>query len=59
MINSCPIKAAINQMSRWKDQLVSPEQALADHARDVKSTQTARIYAAYEKKLERGRCVRF
>ena len=46
-----PIKAAINQMSRWKDQLVSPEQALADHARDVKSTQTARIYAAYEKKL--------
>ena len=25
-----PIKAAINQMSRWKDQLVSPEQALAD-----------------------------
>ena len=47
-----PIKAAINQMSRWKDQLVSPEQALADHARDVKSTQTARIYAAYEKKLK-------
>ena len=31
-----PIKSAINQMSRWKDQLVSPEQALADHARDVK-----------------------
>ena len=24
-----PIKAAINQMSRWKDQLVSPEQALS------------------------------
>ena len=24
-----PIKSAINQMSRWKDQLVSPEQALA------------------------------
>ena len=47
-----PIKSAINQMSRWKDQLVSPEQALADHARDVKSTQTARIYAAYEKKLK-------
>ena len=47
-----PIKATINQMSRWKDQLVSPEQALADHARDVKSTQTARIYAAYEKKLK-------
>ena len=47
-----PVKSAINQMSRWKDQLVSPEQALADHARDVKSTQTARIYAAYEKKLK-------
>ena len=36
-----PIKAAINQMSRWKDQLVSPEQALADHARDVKSAHAA------------------
>ena len=27
-----PIKSAINQMSRWKDQLVSPEQALANPA---------------------------
>ena len=32
-----PIKAAINQMSRWKDQLVSPEQALASPAKDTKA----------------------
>ena len=31
-----PIKAAINQMSRWKDQLVSPEEALRTPARDTK-----------------------
>ena len=47
-----PIKAAINQMSRWKDQLVSPEQALASPAKDTKGALTARIYAAYEKRLK-------
>ena len=46
-----PVKAAINQMSRWKDQLVSPEQAVGT-ARDTKGSLTARIYAAYEKKLK-------
>ena len=46
-----PIKSAINQMSRWKDQLVSPEQALANPAKDTKGALAARIYAAYEKKL--------
>ena len=30
-----PIKSAINQMSRWKDQLVSPEEALRTPARDA------------------------
>ena len=43
-----PIKSAINQMSRWKDQLVSPEQALANPAKDTKGALAARIYAAYE-----------
>ena len=47
-----PIKSAINQMSRWKDQLVSPEQALASPAKDTKGALTARIYAAYEKRLK-------
>ena len=46
-----PVKAAINQMSRWKDQLVSPEQAVGT-ARDTKGSLTASIYAAYEKKLK-------
>ena len=47
-----PIKSAINQMSRWKDQLVSPEQALANPAKDTKGALAARIYAAYEKRLK-------
>ena len=38
-----PIKSAINQMSRWKDQLVSPEQALANPAKDTKGALAARI----------------
>ena len=46
-----PVKAAINQMSRWKDQLVSPQQAVGT-VKDAKGSLTARIYAAYEKKLK-------
>lgn len=47
-----PIKSAINQMSRWKDQLVSPEEALRSPAKDAKGALCAKIYAAYEKKLK-------
>ena len=46
-----PIKSAINQMSRWKDQLVSPAEALRTPAKDTKGALAAKIYAAYEKKL--------
>ena len=46
-----PIKSAINQMSHWKDQLVSPEEALRTPARDTKGAIAAKVYAAYEKKL--------
>ena len=47
-----PVKSAINQMSRWKDQLVSPAEALQTPAKDTKGTLAARVYAAYEKKLK-------
>ncbi|MFV8223259.1 ATP-dependent helicase [Faecalibacterium hattorii] len=47
-----PVKSAINQMSRWKDQLVSPEEALRTPARDTKGAIAAKVYAAYEKKLK-------
>ena len=47
-----PVKSAINQMSRWKDQLVSPEEALHTPARDTKGALAAKVYAAYEKKLK-------
>ena len=47
-----PVKSAINQMSRWKDQLVSPAKALQTPAKDTKGALAARVYAAYEKKLK-------
>ncbi|EEU95032.1 hypothetical protein FAEPRAA2165_03364 [Faecalibacterium duncaniae] len=53
-----PIKSAINQMSRWKDQLVSPEEALRTPARDTKGAIAAKVYAAYEKKTQGGRSLR-
>ena len=46
-----PVKSAINQMSRWKDQLISPQEALQTPAKDTKGALAAKIYAAYEKKL--------
>ena len=47
-----PVKSAINQMSRWKDQLISPAEALKTPARDTKGALAAKVYAAYEKKLK-------
>ena len=47
-----PVKSAINQMSRWKDQLVSPAEALQTPVKDTKGALAARVYAAYEKKLK-------
>jgi pcrA: ATP-dependent DNA helicase PcrA len=47
-----PVKSAINQMSRWKDQLISPEEALKTPARDTKGALAAKVYAAYERKLK-------
>ena len=47
-----PVKSAINPMSRWKDQLVSPAEALQTPAKDTKGALAARVYAAYEKKLK-------
>ena len=47
-----PVKSAINQMSRWKDQLVSPAEALQTPAKDTKGALAARVYVAYEKKLK-------
>ena len=48
-----PIKSAINQMSRWKDQLISPEEALRTPARDTKGALAAKVYAAYERQAQR------
>ena len=46
-----PVKSALNQIGRWKDQLVSPAEA-AQTAGDVKTGLVARVYAAYAKRLK-------
>ena len=47
-----PYKAALNQLGRWRDQLVSPAEALQGNTGDTKGALAARIYACYEKKLK-------
>ncbi len=47
-----PIKSAINQMSRWKDQLPSARRRrCAPRPGTPKGAIAAKVYAAYEKKL--------
>ncbi|MGN0662898.1 MAG: ATP-dependent helicase [Faecalibacterium sp.] len=49
---SFPIKSAIGQMSRWKDQLIGPAEALRTATGSSgKNELAARLYAAYEKRL--------
>ncbi len=45
-----PIKNALNQIGRLKDQLVSPQEALQGNT-DTKAALLAKIYAAYQKRL--------
>ncbi len=47
-----PVKSALNQLGRWKDQLVSPAEAAQANAGSTKGALAARIYAQYEKKLK-------
>jgi DNA helicase-2/ATP-dependent DNA helicase PcrA len=46
-----PVKSALNQLGRLKDQLVGPAEAM-QAAGDTKSTLMAKIYTAYEKRLK-------
>jgi DNA helicase-2/ATP-dependent DNA helicase PcrA len=46
-----PIKSAMNQLGRWKDQMVSPEEAMQGNSGETKGMLIARIYACYEKHL--------
>ena len=46
-----PVKSALNQIGRLKDQLIGPAEA-ARAAGDTKAGLVARVYAAYEKRLK-------
>lgn len=46
-----PLKTAMNQLSQWKDSLVSPEEAERGNGGNTKGALIARIYTAYEKHL--------
>ncbi len=46
-----PPKTALSQISRFKDQLISPQQVLAETNTDTKAALTAKIYEAYAQRL--------
>lgn len=53
-----PIKTALGQISRMKDQLISPESA-AEAAHDTRNRMVAKLYAAYAKRLKNAGAMDF
>ena len=47
-----PVKTALNQLGRWKDQLLSPTDAVKEAAGKTKLELAARLYGLYEKRLQ-------
>ena len=46
-----PVKTALNQISRAKDQLIGPEQFLLEMGNDYRMKQLEKVYFAYQKRL--------
>lgn len=46
-----PIKTVMTEISRAKEQLISPESYAEEHASDFRFRQISKIYKAYQKKL--------
>lgn len=53
-----PLKSALNQISHMKDQLISPEEALAA-PQDTKAGLLAKVYSAYANRLRRAGAMDF
>ena len=47
-----PMRSALGQIGRMKDQLISPEEALEALASNTKASLLAKVYAAYAKRLK-------
>ncbi len=47
-----PVKTALNQLGRWKDQLLDPAAAAREAAGKTKLELAARLYGLYEKRLQ-------
>lgn len=47
-----PVRSALGQIGRMKDQLISPEEALEAPASNTKAVLLAKVYAAYAKRLK-------
>ena len=47
-----PVKTALNQLGRWKDQLTDPAAAAREAAGKTKLELAARLYGLYEKRLK-------
>ena len=53
-----PMKSAMSQIGRYKDQMVSPQSA-RELAGDVRSRQVARIYESYQTRLKKAGAMDF
>ena len=47
-----PVKTALNQLGRWKDQLTGPADAAREAAGKTKLELAAKLYGLYEKRLQ-------
>ena len=47
-----PVKTALNQLGRWKDQLTGPADAAKEAAGKTKLELAAKLYGLYEKRLQ-------
>ena len=47
-----PVRSMLNQLGRWKDQLIAPADAAKEAAGKTKPELAARLYGLYEKRLQ-------
>ncbi len=54
-----PVKGVMNQISRAKDRLLSPDDFAAEAGQDFRAKQTARVYEAYQQILREANALDF
>ena len=54
-----PPKSILSQMGRFKDSLISPEEAMRENEVDFRLSKISRIYAEYQKELKKSNAMDF